>query len=112
MTRIYRKVILGHQTDFFKCSDCLDKANEPKMVWESRYVEVVGPGDGNPGVWEETPLDKCDYCGAVDLESQEEMHQWCHDMDQQQWEEDERMWMDHIAPDTHNPQKDDIWEYK
>ena len=105
MTRIYRKVILGHKTNFFKCSDCLDKANEPQMVWESRYVEVVGPGDGNAGVWEEAPLDKCDYCGAVDLESQEEMHQWCHDMDQQQWEEDERMWMDHIAPDTYNPQE-------
>jgi hypothetical protein len=38
-------------------------------------------------------------CYAVDLQAQEEMHQWCHDMDQQTWEEDQKMWEDHIAPD-------------
>ena len=57
------------------------------------------------GKWKESQLDKCSICGDVDLQAQEEMHQWSHDMDQQQWEEDERMWMDHIAPDTHNPQE-------
>ena len=38
-------------------------------------------------------------------QAQEEMHQWSHDMDQQQWEEDERMWLDHIAPEIYNPQE-------
>ena len=58
-----------------------------------------------PGKWEEQSLDECSICGEVDLQAREEMSQWCHDMDQQQWEEDERMWMDHIAPDTYNPQE-------
>jgi hypothetical protein len=26
-------------------------------------------------------------------------------MSNQQWEEDERMWEDHIAPETYNPQE-------
>ena len=57
------------------------------------------------GKWKESQLDKCSICGDVDLQAQEEMHQWCDDMDQQQWEEDQRMWEDHIAPDTHNIQE-------
>ena len=105
MPRVYRKVILGHKTNFFRCDSCLNEANEPKIDWVSRYVEDVVPGEGNPGVWEEAPLEKCDICFAVDLQSQEEMHQWCADMDQQQWEEDERMWLDHIAPEIYNPQE-------
>jgi hypothetical protein len=68
------------------------------MGWVSRYVEAIVPGLGNAGVWEESPLEKCDICFAEDQESQEEMNQWCHDQDQQQWEEDEQMWNDHINP--------------
>ena len=90
MPRVYRKVILGHKTNFFRCDSCLNEANEPKIDWVSQYVEDIVPGDGNPGVWEEAPLEKCDMCYAVDLEAQEEMHQWCAEMDQQSWEEDQR----------------------
>ncbi len=89
MPRVYRKVILGHKTNFFRCDSCLNEANEPKIDWVSQYVEAIVPGDGNPGVWEEAPLEKCDMCYAVDLEAQEEMHQWCAEMDQQSWEEDQ-----------------------
>ena len=54
-----------------------------------------------PGTWKESELDKCSICGEVDLQAQEEMHQWCDDMDQQQWEEeqfasDQEMWEAHI----------------
>jgi hypothetical protein len=73
MSRIYRKVILGRETNFFYCDACLNEANEPQMGWVSQYVEAVVPGDGNPGVWKEAPLEKCDMCYAVDLEAQEEM---------------------------------------
>ena len=90
MPRVYRKVILGHKTNFFKCSACLDMANEPKIDWVSRYVEDIVPGEGNAGVWEEAPLEKCDYCGQKDIEAQEEMHNWCNEMNQQQWEEEQR----------------------
>ena len=89
MPQIYRKVILGHKTNMFKCSDCLDKDNLPQMGWVSRYVEDIVPGDGNPGVWEEAPLETCDYCYAVDADTREEMYEWCADMDRQQWEEDQ-----------------------
>ena len=58
-----------------------------------------------PGTWREEPLKECSVCGEVDLQAREEMSQWCHDMDQQQWEEDERMWNDHIAPEIYNPQE-------
>ena len=105
MPRIYRKVILGHETNMFTCEACLNENNEPQMGWVSRFVEAIVPGDGNAGVWEEAPLEKCDMCYAVDLQSQEEMQDWCNDMDQQVWEEDQRMWEDHIAPETHNPQE-------
>ena len=88
MPRIYRKVILGHKTEFFRCESCLNEANEPQMGWVSRYVEAIVPGDGNPGVWEEAPLDKCDMCYAVDADSREEMYEWSAEMDRQQWEDD------------------------
>ena len=104
MSKIYRKVILGHQTNFFRCDACLNEANEPQMGWVSRYVEDIVPGDGNPGVWEEAPLEQCDMCYQKDEEAHEEMHQWCHDMDQQQWEEeyhpnDDPWW----SPDERHP---------
>ena len=70
----------------FKCSDCLDANNLPQLDWD----DTILPGEGSPGVWEEAPLEQCDYCGQKDIEAQEEMHQWCHDMDQQSWEEDQR----------------------
>ena len=86
MPRVYRKVILCHKTNMFKCSDCLDANNLPQLDWD----DTILPGEGSPGVWEEAPLEQCDYCGQKDIEAQEEMHQWCHDMDQQSWEEDQR----------------------
>ena len=105
MPRIFRKVILGHETNMFTCEACLNENNELRIDWVSRYVEDVVPGPGNPGAYKEAPLEKCDRCFAVDLQSQEEMQDWCNDMDQQVWEEDQRMWEDHIAPETHNPQE-------
>ena len=105
MPKVYRKVILGHETNMFTCEACINEANQPQMGWISRYVEAVVPGDGNAGVWKEAPLEKCDLCFAVDLQAKEEMHQWCHDIDQQTWEEDQKMWEDHIASDTSNPQE-------
>ena len=90
MPRVYRKVILGHKTNFFRCDSCLNEANEPKIDWVSRYVEDVVPGEGNPGVWEEAPLEQCDMCYRKDEESQEEMLNWCNEMDQQQWEEEQQ----------------------
>ena len=86
MPRIYRKVILGHKTNFFKCSDCMDKDNLPPVSWD----DTVLPGEGNPGVWVETPLEQCDYCYQKDVEAQEEMHNRCNEMDQQSWEEDQQ----------------------
>ena len=82
MATIYR---LDDST-LFMCEDCLDSH---------------GPV---PGVWKESELDKCSICGDVDLQAQEEMHQWCADQDRQ-WEEDERMWLDHIDPEIYNPQE-------
>jgi len=52
-----------------------------------------------PGKWVEASLDECSVCGEADFQAQEEMHQWCEDQDRRSWEEDERMWNDHIAPD-------------
>jgi len=101
MPRIYRKVILGVETGFYYCEACLNEANEPRLDWD----DTILPGEGNAGVWKEAPLESCDMCFAVDLQSQEEMQDWCNDMDQQSWEEDQRMWEDHIAPETHNPQE-------
>ena len=53
-----------------------------------------------PGVWKESALDNCSICGEVDLQAQEEMHQWWADQDRQ-WDEDERMWQDHINPESY-----------
>ena len=101
MPRVYRKVILGHETNMFYCDACLNAANEPQMGWVSRYVEAIVPGDGNAGVWKEAPLEKCDLCFAVDLQSREEMDAYHHDMSNLQWEEeqfasDQEMWEAHI----------------
>ena len=67
MATIYR---LDAST-LFLCEDCLDSH---------------GPV---PGKWREAALDICSICGENDLQAQEEMHQWCADMDNQQWEEDD-----------------------
>ena len=83
MATIYR---LDAST-LFLCEDCLDSH---------------GPV---PGTWRESELDSCSICGESDLQAQEEMHQWCAEMDQQSWEEDQ-------MPEDYNPQKSDIWEYK
>jgi hypothetical protein len=107
MPKIYRKVILGHETNMFTCEACLNENNMPQMGWVSRYVEDIVPGEGNPGIYKEAPLETCDRCFQKDEEAQEEMHQWCHDMDQQQWEEepynrnDDPWW----SPDEPNPQE-------
>jgi len=89
MPRIYRKVILGFETNMFTCEACLNENNVPRMDWVSRYVEDIVPGPGNPGVYKEAPLETCDRCFQKDDQAQEEMHQWCNDMDQQQWEEEQ-----------------------
>ena len=89
MPIVYRKVILGHKTNFFKCESCLNDANLPQMGWVSRYVEDVVPGDGSPGVWVEAPLERCDYCNQIDEEAQEEYENWAEELNQQQWEEDD-----------------------
>jgi hypothetical protein len=101
MAKIYRKVILGQETNFFYCDACLNEANEPQMGWVSRYVEAIVPGDGNAGVWKEAPLEECGLCYAVDLQAQEEMNQYSHDMDQLSYEEDQfaadqELWEAHI----------------
>ena len=83
MVKIYR----CDDTTLYLCDTCLND---------------LGPV---PGTWKEEPLEECSVCGEVDLQAREEMSQWCHDMDQQQWEEDERMWNDHIAPEIYNPQE-------
>ena len=83
MAKIYR----CDDTTLYLCDTCLND---------------LGPV---PGTWKEEPLEECSVCGEVDLQAREEMSQWCHDMDQQQWEEDERMWNDHIAPEIYNPQE-------
>ena len=54
-----------------------------------------------PGRWMETPLETCSVCGEIDLQSREEMDAYHHDMSNRQWEEDERMWEDHIAPESY-----------
>ena len=54
-----------------------------------------------PGTWREEPLETCSVCGDVDLQTQEEMDAYHHDMSNQQWEEDQcasdqEMWEAHI----------------
>ena len=74
-------------SSLYLCEDCLDE---------------LGP---IPGRWKETALDECSVCGEVDLQTHEEMDAFHHDMSNRQWEEDEQMWQDHIAPETYNPQE-------
>ena len=70
-------------SSLYLCEDCLDE---------------LGP---IPGRWKETALDECSVCGEVDLQAQEEMHQYSHDMDQLYYEEDQfasdqELWEAHI----------------
>ena len=74
-------------SSLYLCEDCLDE---------------LGP---IPGRWKETALDECSVCGEIDLQAKEEMDAFHHDMSNRQWEEDEQMWQDHIAPETYNPQE-------
>ena len=79
MATIYRL----DDSSLYLCEDCLDE---------------LGPISGK---WKETALDECSVCGEVDLQSREEMDAYHHDMSNRQWEEDERMWEDHIAPESY-----------
>ena len=79
MTRIYRL----EDSTLYMCNTCLDD---------------LGPV---PGKWNETPLETCSVCGDVDLQSQEEMDAYHHDMSNLHWEEeqfasDQEMWEAHI----------------
>ena len=79
MATIYRL----EDSTLYLCQPCLDE---------------LGP---IPGTWKEEPLDKCSVCGEIDLQAQEEMNQYCHDMDQlsyqeDQFQSDQEMWEDHI----------------
>jgi len=96
--KVYRKIVTGqhddgerwsHSTNMFTCENCLDANNVPRVEWVSRYVEDIVPGPGNPGVYEEAPLETCDRCFQKDEQTHEEMHNWCEEMDNQQWEEQE-----------------------
>ena len=76
---IYRLV----DSTLYLCGDCLDE---------------LGP---IPGKWKEEALDACSVCGEIDLQAQEEMNQYCHDMDQLSYEEDQfqsdqELWEAHI----------------
>ena len=83
MAKIYR----CDDTTLYLCDTCLND---------------LGPV---PGTWKEDPLAECSVCGEVVLQAREEMDAYHHDMDNQQWEEDQRMWEDHIAPEIYNPQE-------
>ena len=74
-------------SSLYLCEDCLDE---------------LGP---IPGRWKEIALDECSVCGEIDLQDKEEMDAFHHDMSNRQWEEDEQMWQDHIAPEIYNPQE-------
>lgn len=100
MPKVYRKVVHGHKTNMFTCENCLDAENMPRVEWVGRYVEDIVPGPGNPGVYEEAPLEKCDRCFAVDVDSREEMYEWSADMDRQQWED--REWEEQEYPIDHS----------
>lgn len=81
MNRIYRHIIRGHATNFFRCERCMDNENQPQMTWESRYVEVVGPGEGNEGVWTEVDnndpaLDSCGLCHMTPAQLSDEYDNW------------------------------------
>ena len=84
MPRIYQQ---SEAKTLVLCDSCLDE---------------LGP---LPGRWDEEPLMECSVCGAIDDQTREEMDAYHHDMSNQQWEDDQRMWEDHIAPETYNPQE-------
>ena len=54
-----------------------------------------------PGTWRETPYDTCSVCGEIDLLTREETEEYHNHMNGLQWEEDERMWQDHIDPESY-----------
>tara|TARA_B110000196_G_scaffold164214_1_gene141140 strand:- start:1 stop:357 length:357 start_codon:yes stop_codon:yes gene_type:complete len=98
MPKVYRKIVTGqfddgqlwsHSTNMFTCESCLNENNVPRVEWVGRYVEDIVPGPGNPGVYVEAPLETCDRCFQKDDQAHEEMHQWCEELDNQQWEEQE-----------------------
>ena len=79
MATIYRL----EDSTLYLCEDCLDE---------------LGP---IPGKWKEEALDTCSVCVEIDLQAQEEMNQYCHDMDQLSYEEDQfqsdqELWEAHI----------------
>ena len=79
MATIYRL----EDSTLYLCEDCLNE---------------LGP---IPGKWKEEALDKCSVCGEIDLQAQEEMNQWSHDMDNLSYEEaqlasDQELWEAHI----------------
>ena len=84
MPRIYKQ---SEAKTLILCDDCLNE---------------LGP---LPGRWDEEPLMECSVCGAIDDQTREEMDAYHHDMSNQQWEDDQRMWEDHIAPESYNPQE-------
>ena len=84
MPRIYKQ---SEAKTLILCDSCLDE---------------LGP---LPGRWDEEPLMECSVCGAIDDQTREEMDASHHDMSNQQWEDDQRMWEDHIAPESYNPQE-------
>ena len=80
MATIYRL----EDSTLYLCNNCLDE---------------LGPV---PGKWKETALDECSVCGEIDLQAQEEMNQYSHDMDNLSYEEeqfasDQEMWEAHIS---------------
>ena len=79
MATIYRL----EDSTLYLCEDCLNE---------------LGP---IPGKWKEEALDTCSVCGEIDLQAQEEMNQWSHDMDNLSYEEDQlasdqELWEAHI----------------
>ena len=58
-----------------------------------------------PGIWRATPYDTCSVCGEIDLLTREETDEYHNYMNGLQWEDDQRMWEDHIAPEIYNPQE-------
>ena len=78
------KIYCLDDSTLYLCEDCLDE---------------LGPV---PGKWKETALDECSVCGEIDLQAQEEMNQYSHDMDNLSYEEeqfasDQEMWEAHIS---------------
>ena len=84
------------------CDDGKSRLETSTLYMCDSCLDDLGP---IPGTWKEEPLDKCSICGEIDLQSREEMDAYHHDMSNRQWEEDEQMWQDHIAPEINNPQE-------